>query len=169
MLYPSLNQCESAKIVPQLVLESDVQVSGIDYRSVQIFCASNMSEEEVKAEGLTSILPTRSKTRGQRPGPTTEELRTKVTEDGTLGPTKWTMTDTEKDLQPPQKRILLATAVRLLTILIFSNHMYQFGGVNYRQLIGGPIGLRLTSVVARVVMDRWSKLFLSNWKQLESE
>ena len=38
--------------------------------------------------------------------------------------------------------------------------MYQFGGLIFRQGFGGPIGLRLTSMVARIVMDKWAKDFL---------
>ena len=43
---------------------------------------------------------------------------------------------------------------------VFSNHMHQFNGLMYKQLLGAPIGLRLTSVVAHIVMDQWVKKFL---------
>ena len=36
------------------------------------------------------------------------------------------------------------------------NHVYIFDGQAYLQTEGGVIGLRLTGLVARVVMDRWS-------------
>ena len=162
-LYPSLDQKESAKIVADMIIESELEVTGLDYRSIQVFCASNMSEKDIKDESLTKLLPTRTKTRGKRPGSTTEELRTKLSkQDGAPPPSeKWTETNPEMDLNKTQKRFLLATAVRLLIVLIFSNHLYQFAGVEYRQLLGGPIGLRLTSMIARIVMDRWATIFLS--------
>ena len=43
----------------------------------------------------------------------------------------------------------------------FGNHIYLYRNTLYRQMRGGPIGLRLTGVVARIVMDHWAKLFLS--------
>ena len=36
------------------------------------------------------------------------------------------------------------------------NHIYMFDGQAYLQTKGGAIGLRLTGLVARVVMDRWA-------------
>ena len=152
-MYPSLRQKESARIVSEMVQQSEVEVGGLDYRSIQVFCASNMLEDEIKAEGLTEVIPKRSKVGGVRPGPTTTELAEKVNPDGVAPrPGKWAPTNPEQELSKPQKRQLLATAVRLLVILVFSNHLYQFVGEEFRKLLGGPIGLRLTSVIARIVM-----------------
>ena len=53
-LYPSLDQKETAKIVGELVMESRADISGVDYRSVPVFVASNMDQEEIKREGLTT-------------------------------------------------------------------------------------------------------------------
>ena len=39
----------------------------------------------------------------------------------------------------------------------FSNYLYSFGGVIYKQRVGGPIGSRLTMASSRIVMYRWSK------------
>ena len=39
-----------------------------------------------------------------------------------------------------------------------NNHHYSFGGKYYKQNKGGAIGLKLTGLVCRVVMDRWSRL-----------
>ena len=46
------------------------------------------------------------------------------------------------------------------TRLIFKYHVYSFAGETYRQARGGPIGLRFTSIVARIVMDLWIEGFL---------
>ena len=42
-----------------------------------------------------------------------------------------------------------------LVRLIFSTHFYEWEGKLYRQVSGGPIGLRATGMVARVIMDFW--------------
>ena len=39
----------------------------------------------------------------------------------------------------------------------FRNHLYQFDGKVYRQIEGGPIGLRLSMAVSRIVMASWDK------------
>ena len=120
-----------------------------------------MEEDEIKAEGLTEILPKRRNKGGKRPGSTTRELTWKLKQgEEAPCPGLWASTNPDEQLDKRQKRTLLPTTVRLLIILIFSNHIYQFEGIDYQQLLGGSIGLRLTSVVARVVMDRWAREFL---------
>ena len=73
---------------------------------------------------------------------------------------KWRSTNPERDLDESQKRLLLSKVVKVAIVSVFKNHLYMFNGETYLQLAGGPIGLRLTSIVARVVMDDWMKGFL---------
>ena len=40
----------------------------------------------------------------------------------------------------------------------FKNHIYTYRTSLYKQMKGGAIGLRLTGVLARIVMDCWAKL-----------
>ena len=52
----------------------------------------------------------------------------------------------------------------LLEVLIkkvMGNHTYSFNGINKLQLEGGPIGLKLSGAIAKVVMLSWSKRFLA--------
>ena len=42
---------------------------------------------------------------------------------------------------------------------IFENFMYTFGGKNFLQLSGGPIGARVTMAAARIVMQDWSEQY----------
>ena len=66
---------------------------------------------------------------------------------------KWT---TPKPLTDKQKRRVIGCVIQIVVLAIFKNHCYQFRGRLYRQSKGGPIGLRLTSIVARIVMDSWA-------------
>ena len=160
-LYPSLDQDHAAELVSQMVHDSKARLTGINYRCVQTFVASNMTEKEVEDQGFVEVLLARLKKGGNRPGPRTLELRTKIPEGKEEPPgSKWEETNPDKDLTEQQRRQILSEAVRLAVKIVFSNHVYQFCGVLYRQLAGGPIGLRLTSIVARVVMDGWSRSFL---------
>ena len=51
------------------------------------------------------------------------------------------------------------------------NHIYQFDGKVYRQNDGGPIGLEITGVLARLVMLWWDREYLTklNYLGLELE
>ena len=56
-----------------------------------------------------------------------------------------------------QKRLMLSKAMEVAVRECFRNHLYQFDGKVYRQTEGGPIGLRLSMAVSRVVMAMWDK------------
>ena len=83
-----------------------------------------------------------------------EEETVEVTNEGRkCAGSKWSQTDPDS-LNYWEKRKLFSKMMKIAVLNVFRNHMYQFGGVTYRQLKGAPIGLRLTSVVARIVMDQ---------------
>ena len=49
---------------------------------------------------------------------------------------------------------------------ILQNHLYQFGQELYRQECGGPIGLKATTVLARLVMMFFDKDYLAKLSNL---
>ena len=51
-----------------------------------------------------------------------------------------------------EKRLIVATVMRIAVITLFRTHTYSFGGRYYLQKAGGPIGLRSTCCIARLVM-----------------
>ena len=59
-----------------------------------------------------------------------------------------------------ERKEIVAEVVALATKAMFRNHFYQFGGDTFHQRQGGPIGLRGTCAIARVVMN----LFDRKWK-----
>ena len=46
-------------------------------------------------------------------------------------------------------------------LVLFRTHVYEFGGKFYLQKKGGPIGLRSTCAIARIVMLWWDEKFLA--------
>ena len=44
-----------------------------------------------------------------------------------------------------------------MVLEVFGSHFYEWDGRIYHQSGGGPIGLRSTQPVARLVMDFWVK------------
>ena len=53
------------------------------------------------------------------------------------------------------KKTVMAKVIELAIMAVMNNHYYQFGGRYLKQGTGGAIGLRLTGLVCRIVMDRW--------------
>ena len=52
---------------------------------------------------------------------------------------------------------LYATALDIAVRFMFTNNLYTFGGRVYLQHNSGPIGLRVTMAVARLVMLEWGE------------
>ena len=56
--------------------------------------------------------------------------------------------------------MLIAQVMQKSVLAIFQTHTYSFGRKYFLQKRGGPIGLRSTCCVARLVMMWWDKEFL---------
>ena len=115
------------------------------------YVALETNETERRLSGLARLLPTRKYKKGTRPiitgpvalGPGTDEE------------TQWTFPDvTPTEME---QKLLLATVVEIGVKTIFRTHLYQFGGRMYHQQGGGPIRLRATGAIARVVMGDWDQ------------
>ena len=65
----------------------------------------------------------------------------------------------EVTLSDQEKKEILAAVTRLMVELMFSTHIYTFGGKLFRQAEGGPIGLRGTCALARVIMNVWDSMW----------
>ena len=111
----------------------------------------NRSAEYCRRHELHPVLPVRRSRTGLRPG---------VRGKGPMGADKG---DTEQwrfpkvKLSPRDKQLIIADVVKISTEVIFNNHLYKFGGKVYKQKKGGPIGLRATCVIARLVMNNWDR------------
>ena len=64
-----------------------------------------------------------------------------------------------------EKRMLVATVVKIGVLCMMNTHVYSFAGDIYLQRSGGPIGLRSTCAVARVVMNAWD----AKWMEVVKE
>ena len=103
---------------------------------------------------LGRVLPRRRFKKGTRPG---------VTGAGTLGAD---VGDQEQwkfpcvTLTGREKRLIIATVMRISVLTLFQTHTYSFGGKCYLHKEGGPIGLRSTCCIARMVMLWWNEELL---------
>ena len=68
-------------------------------------------------------------------------------------------------LTKAEKKQIIGRVCEIAVRTLFTNFVYTFGGQSYLQLIGGPIGARVTMAVARIVMQKWGenfRVFLQN-------
>ena len=154
-LYPNLDITRVVHNIEEAILSSKMKWVDIDYLEGVRYVALNWSAAQCRESNLRRILPVRRKNKGSRPG-----LRG-------AGPRGSTRGDTEQWLFPDvvlteqEKMLLIATIVRIATQAMFDKHFYEFGGRRYQQKGGGPIGLRGTCAVARVVLQ----LFDTKWRR----
>ena len=153
VLYPSLEGEMAGIAAKNAVMESSIEWEGVNYKEAARYIVLESSEAEVRTSKLRRVLPARKFKKGTRP---------KIAGPGPRGPEK---VDDEEDqwVFPPvqltkmEKKELVATVVQVAVKAIFRTHMYQFGGRLYHQMSGGPIGLRATGAIARIVMGDWDQ------------
>ena len=165
-LYPNLEVGECGEIIVEEILRSDITWEDLDYMEGARLIVLNRSAAHCRSSPLHRVLPVRRKKSGRRPG---------VTGAGPLGQERG---DTDQWLFPSiklteeEKKLIIAEVVKICTEIMFENHLYTFGGKVFRQKRGGPIGLRGTCAIARLVManyDRkWMKLMEDNKIKINS-
>ena len=160
-LYPSLDAERVADLVYKAVMESGIKWEQIDYLEATRYIALNWTEEQCSNSKLRRVLPRRRSNKGTRPG---------VRGTGPSGPTRgdqeqWRWRPNLK-LKEAEKREILARVIQIAVNVMFRTHVYTFGGQTYRQTSGGPIGLRSTCAVARLVMKVWDDKWLARLSEL---
>ena len=61
---------------------------------------------------------------------------------------------------------MLREALRVALTLIMKNHVYTFDNEIRKQTRGGPIGLKLTGVLAQIFMIWWDKEFAARLDEM---
>ena len=154
-LYPNLDIRRVVKNVKEAVRMSGTTWREIDYLEGARYLALNWSAEECRRSKLSRILPRRRKKGGSRP--TVRGQGPKGKERGDQE--QWTFPKIV--LEDWEKEEIVSEVISLATAAMFRNHYYSFGGKVFHQESGGPIGLRGTCSIARLVMQlydhKWSK------------
>ena len=68
---------------------------------------------------------------------------------------QWIFPTLRNGLTAMEKRLVIAKVLKTSTLAMFKTHTYSFGGKYYLQVKGGPIGLKSTCCIARLVMLLW--------------
>ena len=159
-LYPNLDREATIAIVKKMIIECDVQWEEIDWIEATRFIALNWTRDQCRASSLRKVLPIRRKNNGVRPGVKG------------VGPMGKEPHDQEQWRFPPiklteeDKKEILGQVIAICVDILFKNHLYTFGGDVFRQLKGGPIGLRATCAIARMVMCEWDRLWIQKLDSL---
>ena len=122
-LYPSLSDIEVAEIVYQAIMETDIGFEGVDYMEGVKYIVMNSTAQECRTSPLRRILPRRRHVNGVRPG---------VTGTDPLGPEsgcqdQWKYPPNVK-LTDREKRMIVATIMKIAVLVLFRTHVYEFGG-----------------------------------------
>ena len=65
-----------------------------------------------------------------------------------------------KEMTELEERLVVAISVQIGILTMMSTQRYSFNGDTYLKKSGGPIGIRATCAVARVVMNMWDTMWL---------
>ena len=143
-LFPSMVDIDVANLCYDAVMASKIKFSSIDYRKARLYIASNMNKTDQRLSPLWRVLPRRkSGVGGVRPGVTASP----ECEENWIFPVA--------DLTDLEEKMIMATVIKIGVIVMMNSHVYEFNGDIFLQRAGGPIGLRSTCAVARVMMNVW--------------
>ena len=142
-LYPSLTDIEVALMCFNAIMNTDVKFLSFNYRVASVYIAMHMTEEEQRRSPLYRILPRRSTKHGVKPGVSAKPGNQE----------NWTFPEVKRTEFEERMIVEMATQIEVLTMM--TTHRYSFDGKTYLQKSGGPIGLRATCAVARIVMNTW--------------
>ena len=146
---------ESVDEVAQAIMESDLKWEGVNWKEAVRFPVLGRDEPWCRSSKLRRVLPWRRSKKGTRNGLTG------------VGPLGADANDEKQWKFPPveltelEKKMIMAEVMRLSIEIMYSTHIYSFGGRSYEQRKGGPIGLRSTCALSRVVTARWD----CKWKE----
>ena len=160
VLYPSLDWIETVRIVGKILEETEVEYKNIDYKKLGKYLAIHMTPEEITKDSLQSVVPKKVK-------PNRVTIAFLDSDVDRKGEDKWDWAGKRKDPTRLQKKRMVARTTEIAIHTILSNHMYQMDGKAYKQESGGPIGLEITGVLARIVMLWWYKEFMKKMKVLK--
>ena len=117
---------KSADEVADAVLESSLKWEGVNWKEATRFLVLGRDETWCRSSKLWRVLPRRKHKKGTRPG---------LTGEGPLGAgageeNQWEFRNGLELTQPEKKRVV-AEVMRLAVELMFSTHLYSFGGRCY--------------------------------------
>ena len=139
----------SRKICKQRVEKSEMKWEGVDYRWALVYLALTCTNKDKVDNKLQGIIPRRKSNKNDPPTVLTSHTDEIVE--------RWWYPTPPEKLTKEQKKLVMACVVEQMVRVVFNTHYYEWEGQFYKQIFGGPIGLRATGPVARILMDWWAE------------
>ena len=154
-LFRSLSAERTAQAVRNQVRKSKIKWENVDDEWMRLYVHLNRDLCS-DISSIKHLLPWKKKGRkGQEAGMGSTECRQRY-----ITPGEKSCWDWPREKPTSKEKVELIGAMLEISIMFFfKNFIYNFGGVDYLQGSGGPIGARLTMCVARIVLQEWSEIF----------
>ena len=171
--YPSLDLGDMLEAVTVLVEGSRLEFEDIDCKELSTYLAIMIAKEELSERGLLQHIPRRTvEMEGrQRAVPGIAYLDStwywsNTRGQGRVRKEKWNWEEWTEPT-PIKKKAMVALMMREMVRLLITQHHYTVNGRLFQQLNGGPIGERITTVLARMVLHQFDTEFKSTLDRLE--
>ena len=146
--YPNSDIDVAANEAKLEIMESELEIKGLDTEELALFLACTMTQEEIDQEGLTHVVHKRRNKKGPRPGLTSKAI---------TGGTKVRNED-EAWIPPSRKpgsrqlKKMVGCLVKTSIELVMKNHFYSYQNQIRKQAKGGAIGNSLTEKLGKLMM-----------------
>ena len=144
-LFPSLKSEQCADAVRKMIKSSKLELKCHDFKEMGVFLRKNMTTKEIQNQKLQHFIPSKNKT--------TKESKSKKSESNQYD----TWSFPTEDPTNQQMKCLWAETLAVATKLVMNNHIFMFDGQIYIQENEGGTGVRLTGILAEVVMIFWTE------------
>ena len=172
-LYPSLDLEDILEAVMAMVENTELSLEDVDSQYLATYLAVMVSKTELEEKGLSRHIPRRTvELEGkQKAAPTIAYLDSSWYYSSTKGKgrarkEKWNWEQWQEPGQV-ERKVMVALMLREQVRVLVTNHLYTTGGKLYHQLGGGPIGERITTILARMVMYQFDIRFLELTNRLK--
>ena len=154
-LYPSITKAIAKKAIEDILLNTDLTILNINWWEAVKYVFVTVSRQEISDKGLSDVTPSCVK---KAPRLNVNCLQNNEDDDS-----KWLRASRLPDEN--EKKKILGLVLATLVDFVMSNHVYKVGDNIHLQTDGGPMGLKLTGAIARVVMILFDKIYLEKVEQ----
>ena len=145
-LYPSLKTDQCTEAVRKVVLNSKIKLEGIEVKELGVLLRKNLTNDEITAKNLDNLIPTQRKKSKAK-----EKTKANKADEYDL----WMF---PKDNPTEMEVTIMFTEAIIIGVkLLMNNHIFIFNNQIYLQSNEGSTGVRLTGILAEIVMILWCK------------
>ena len=148
-LYPSLDIPFTIGVVCDQFERSGIEFAGIDYEELGLYLSISRNKTYLDSIGIIEYCPTRPEGVGRPPTITASGSQSDKAARFAL----WKPAN--RQVEGNIKNTMVKEALRIILEVILQNHTYIFNNVIRKQTSGGPIGMDLTGLVAKIFMAWW--------------